>query len=306
MELHHPVNVASVPQRSPFRYPGGKTWLIPYLRLWLLDRSQSTDLFIEPFAGGGVASLTAVAENYASRAIMVELDEDVSAVWRSVLGDDSAWLAKEIRSFKITPNSVRRRLDKPPTTLRERAFHTLLKNRVYHGGILAPGSGVMKMGENGKGIGSRWYPRTLSSRILAVAALKNRLNFIQGDGMDVIARYRSQARAKFFVDPPYTAAGKRAGLRLYKYSHLDHGKLFALMNTVRGDFLMTYDMNDEVMALAHRHGFLFARVAMSNTHNSRMTELLIGRNLDWLSALRPNRLPIITPEHADQVLRASA
>ena len=23
------VNVASVPQRSPFRYPGGKTWFIP-------------------------------------------------------------------------------------------------------------------------------------------------------------------------------------------------------------------------------------------------------------------------------------
>ena len=29
------VNVASVPQRSPFRYPGGNTWLVPYVRLWL-------------------------------------------------------------------------------------------------------------------------------------------------------------------------------------------------------------------------------------------------------------------------------
>jgi len=26
IELTQPVNVASVPQRSPFRYPGGKTW----------------------------------------------------------------------------------------------------------------------------------------------------------------------------------------------------------------------------------------------------------------------------------------
>jgi DNA adenine methylase len=26
------VNVASVPQRSPFRYPGGKTWLVPIVR----------------------------------------------------------------------------------------------------------------------------------------------------------------------------------------------------------------------------------------------------------------------------------
>ena len=29
------VNVAAVPQRSPLRYPGGKTWLIPHVRAWL-------------------------------------------------------------------------------------------------------------------------------------------------------------------------------------------------------------------------------------------------------------------------------
>ncbi|MCC8991732.1 MAG: hypothetical protein LM514_03955, partial [Streptococcus sp.] len=30
-----PVNVASVPQRSPFRYPGGKTWFVPTFRKWI-------------------------------------------------------------------------------------------------------------------------------------------------------------------------------------------------------------------------------------------------------------------------------
>src|SRR5260370_34987117 len=35
VEHHHIVNVASVPQRSPFRYPGGKTWLVPHVRRWL-------------------------------------------------------------------------------------------------------------------------------------------------------------------------------------------------------------------------------------------------------------------------------
>lgn len=28
------INVASVPHRSPFRYPGGKTWLILYMPVW--------------------------------------------------------------------------------------------------------------------------------------------------------------------------------------------------------------------------------------------------------------------------------
>ncbi|MDD4873345.1 MAG: DNA adenine methylase, partial [Kiritimatiellae bacterium] len=30
-----PVNVASIPQRSPFRYPGGKTWFVPTFRSWI-------------------------------------------------------------------------------------------------------------------------------------------------------------------------------------------------------------------------------------------------------------------------------
>src|SRR5215475_1839398 len=52
-----PVNVASVPQRSPFRYPGGKTWLVPYIRSWLASRGGRASLLIEPFAGGGIVGL---------------------------------------------------------------------------------------------------------------------------------------------------------------------------------------------------------------------------------------------------------
>ena len=47
------INVASIPQRSPFRYPGGKTWLVPYIRQWLSSLPARPHEFIEPFAGGG-------------------------------------------------------------------------------------------------------------------------------------------------------------------------------------------------------------------------------------------------------------
>ena len=80
-DLQKIVNVATVPQRSPFRYAGGKTWLIPRIRQWLYHSGGLGKELIEPFAGGGIVSLTAVIENLVDRATMVEKDEGVAAVW---------------------------------------------------------------------------------------------------------------------------------------------------------------------------------------------------------------------------------
>jgi DNA adenine methylase len=95
------VNVASVPQRSPFRYPGGKTWLIPTVRKWLRQNSKAMHL-IEPFAGGGIVSLTAAFENLATHITMVEKDEEIAAVWEVVLSEKNKWLADKILSFNLT------------------------------------------------------------------------------------------------------------------------------------------------------------------------------------------------------------
>src|SRR5260221_14429657 len=92
------VNVASIPQRSPFRYPGGKTWLIPTVRQWLKQNTTAT-LLIEPFAGGGIVSLTAAFEKLADHITMVEMDEQIAAVWEVVLNSKNKWLADKIFSF---------------------------------------------------------------------------------------------------------------------------------------------------------------------------------------------------------------
>src|SRR5579864_7056631 len=93
------VNVASVPQRSPFRYPGGKTWFVPYLRDWLQSKSKLPARFIEPFAGGGIVSLTVAFERLAKHVVFAELDAGVAAVWRVVLNGQAEWLASEILGF---------------------------------------------------------------------------------------------------------------------------------------------------------------------------------------------------------------
>jgi DNA adenine methylase len=81
------TNVASVPQRSPFRYPGGKTWLVPTVRHWLKQEKKSVPELIEPFAGGGIVSLTAAFERLADEILMVEMDDEISAVWEVILSE---------------------------------------------------------------------------------------------------------------------------------------------------------------------------------------------------------------------------
>lgn len=255
---------------------------MPLFRRWMMSLPSQPATFVEPFAGGGIISLTAAFEHLADSVVMVELDEQIAAVWQTILAGDAQWLAKRIMNFDLSPESAKAEFAKSPKSQCERAFQTVLRNRTAHGGILAEGAGVLKNGENGKGILSRWYPQTIAKRITNIELVAKRLEFIHGDAFDVLTRFQKDRDAVFFIDPPYTAGGKRAGSRLYTHSEIDHDKLFSLCEKLHGDFLMTYDNAEEVRGLAERHGFETKPVAMKNTHHAEMDELLIGRNLDWV------------------------
>lgn len=276
------TNVASIPQRSPFRYPGGKTWLIPIVRKWLKHKNQPAEEFIEPFAGGGIAALTVAFENLARHVTMVELDDEVAAVWKTILsGSANKWLADKIITFELTRQNVEKELARHAGTLREKAFKTILKNRVYHGGILAPGSGLIKNGENGKGLASRWYPNTLNRRINAISLVRQKITFIHGNAFETMNKFSQSHDTAFFIDPPYTAGGKKAGTRLYRHFEVDHEKLFRLTANLKGDFLMTYDNAPKIFHLAEKYDFATKPVSMKNTHHAKMEELLISRNFEW-------------------------
>ena len=271
------VNVASVPKRSPFRYPGGKTWLVPTVRKWFA-KSGDNSVLIEPFAGGGIISLTAIAEHYFNRAIMVELDEDMASAWRTMLSDDCDWLMNQISSFQVSADNINRVVELANNGVKERAFATIVRNRTNHGGILARGSGKIKSGENGKGLASRWYPSTLNKRIAQVNKMKDDIIFIQGDAFDVINNYLDDANVFFFIDPPYTVAGRR----LYNHYEIDHHRLFELVKQMKGQYLMTYDNSDEVKKWAIEFGMEFLTIPMQTTHLITKEELLISNDFSWI------------------------
>lgn len=204
----------------------------------------------------------------------------MASVWRAILHGYSEQLASRIASFELSTESVKKVLGSPANSLLDQAFATILKNRVNRGGILASGASLVKNGENGKGLSSRWYPETLKKRILDIARISDRITFIEGDGMEVMRQNANRKDATFFIDPPYTLAARR----LYSRWKLDHEELFRIAEGLAGDFLMTYDNDEAIRSLATTHEFQTREVAMKNTHHTRMTELLIGRDLSWLGA----------------------
>lgn len=273
-----PTNIAQVKHLSPFRYPGGKTWLVPEVRQWIETSKQRPSVFVEPFAGGAMAGLTVAAENLAGRVFLCELDDDVAAVWKTIFcGTDADVfsLSRKIESFDVTLENVRAVLNGQPKSTGDMAFRTIIKNRMQRGGIMATGAGLVKEGEAGRGLRSRWYPETLVKRIETLRGLKDRIDFECGDAFDVVHRFDDDPDAFFFVDPPYTAGGKKAGSRLYTHNEIDHEGLFALMSRVRGSVMMTYDDAPEVRELAMRYGFRIELVPMKNTHHTIIHELLI-------------------------------
>ncbi len=269
------MNVSKVNQLSPFRYPGGKTWLVPDFINWIRSVQFKPDNLIEPFAGGGIISLSVAYYKLAEKCIMIEKDEDVASVWKTILYGDYKWLINQIKCINLTTEKAREIMSTPSNNLHEQAFKTIIKNRGCHGGIMADGSGLVKHGENGKGVLSRWYPDTLVNRIKTIVSLKERLEFYEGDAFEYLSKYSKHEANIFFVDPPYTASRKKAGKRLYRYSEINHEKLAQMLEDIKGKFMLTYDFDENIISLANKYGFNYQKVPMKGTHNSLRYELLI-------------------------------
>jgi len=240
---------------------------------------------IEPFAGGAIVGLTAGFERLAEHVILVENDQDVASVWHTILCGQADWLAQAILKFDLTKENVVAALRREPKSQRERALATILRNRVQRGGIMATGASFMKAGENGRGLQSRWYPETLARRIVEIAQVRDRFSVLQGLGLDIIRRYADVRQASCFVDPPYTIVSRR----LDPHCQVDHRALFGQLSRVEGDVLLTYDHTREIAALASEFDFQTEAIAMKNTHHAKMTELLIGKDLQWLKTASSER-----------------
>jgi len=269
-------NVASVPQYSPLRYPGGKTWLYPFAKNWLSGKKRN--FLVEPFAGGASVGLAAAIEGWVEHVVLADIDDNIFCFWDAVLNGYGEWLAERVINFDFTEKNIDIALQKKENSKQDKAFALLLNNRISHGGIMALGAGRIKNGENGKGLKSRWYPETLHRRILNIVKHRHRISILNDDAFKMIKKYSDDYKAIFFLDPPYTKAGKR----LYKYSNINHENLFLSSQSIHGDFLITYDYSSEIINYVNKYNFFMEKILMQTTHLTKKYELLITKNPNWI------------------------
>jgi len=143
---------------------------------------------------------------------------------------------------------------------------------------LAESGGMLKNGENGGGVGSRWYPQTLGKRIREIVSLRDRIEVSSyTTGLRYMRSRENDDDTIFFIDPPYPEVGKR----LYRHSDVRAEQVFECAASLSGDFLLTYKNTEKIRALARKHDFESRPIRMWSGHNATQTELLIGKSLAW-------------------------
>jgi DNA adenine methylase len=260
---------------SPFRYPGGKSGLRSRIISWIRNLSYRPQQFLEPFAGGSSVGLAIAELDLADHVTLVEIDPDVAAVWKVILSGQADALAAHIRRFKLDQASARKTLNGYDDNRVSQAFRCLLRNRISRGGIMAPGAGWLNYGEGGKGIHSRWYPETLARRIERVHGLRKKFTFIEGDGLEILRQFSAAPRTAAFVDPPYVANGRGAGLRLYSHYRVDCKDLFQEVRTFSGPMIITYHRSEIVQREAKAAGIEWHTVNMHTAHTVSKRQLIL-------------------------------
>ena len=247
-------------------YPGKKEWLVPRAQDFVLH-TRRPELFVEPCVGSGVISLSLLNMNLVDTVVLSDDDERICRFWERAIHDPS--LAEEVLAFQCTRDNVEALCENPEANI---ALWVIVKTHTSFGGHLDKG-GL----RSDSHIAERWYPEALSQRLAMVRALASRIIIHHMEAVECLRKY-SHANYSAYIDAPYPGLGKD----LYRKADMNHAELFGTLATWPGHWFATYNNDALVGALCQQHGFRYERLLMRNAHHLQKTELVIGRDIDWL------------------------
>ena len=270
------------PSVTPLRYPGGKTWLLDYVKAFARFHKLSSTTIVEPYGGSASISVGLIRSQLVTDATVCERDPLIVAFWNVAIHRNEE-LIEYLSSLEINMETwygLRRYLDLEKTNLQnelEAAGAFLFFNRTNYSGIIKGGPLGGKKQLSKYKLNCRFNKGRIADKIRSLKALEDKLKIIQIDGLEYMKNHALQSpdNVFFYVDPPYYGAGK--DLYRFYFTDFDHQQLSAFLTGTEIPWLLSYDDAEFIRNLYQKKSNLPVYTDYQSGHLRRgVKELLIS------------------------------
>ncbi len=263
---------------SPFRYPGGKTKLVPFIASLLHENNLVGCEYVEPFAGGAGVALSLLFDDHASRITINDLDRSIYAFWHSTVHENER-LCQKINETKITMETWYGQKEiqnnKEHANLFDLGFSTFYLNRTNVSGVI---KGGVIGGKNQSGrykMDARFNKRSLIRRIEKIHRYKDRITVENKDVLDLLSGCKN---VFVYLDPPYVEKAKALYMNVYTSDGHKNIAQFLLSNKNEFPWLLSYDDNELIRDLYRTCNVKLSWKLRYGSSGNRVRELLFVSN----------------------------
>lgn len=258
IEMFHGDNIIDMeayPRRyvgdaaSPFRYPGGKGFLSPFLEEQIEVRFGSSQVaFAEPYCGGAGSALNLLFDGAVERLYLNDADHRIYSAWRAILLETDRFIERlvtispNLQSWEECLHKLHEKTERAYDF--EVGFAAFFVNRTSRSGVVLGSGPIGGYSQDGKWkIDARLNRDALAKKISRIGQMRENIFLTNMDGLEFckkLAHKQTLHETLLFVDPPYVQAGGRLyfdGMTLAKHDALAEW----LLDGTAPHWILTYD-----------------------------------------------------------------
>ena len=232
--------------RTPLRYPGGKSIMTPFFIDLIRVNGLQGVSYAEPYAGGAGTAINLLLDGQVRRIYINDANIAIFSFWKYAINESERFIDKiektciDLQNWQYYHNFIKN-TQQPSFEL---GFAAFFLSRTNRSGILTAGPIGGKSQEKQEKatykIDCRFNKQDLISRIHRISMYKENIVVSNDDAIDFLKSLPADNNNLVYLDPPYFKQGK--SLYLNYYSADDHRVLSDyLYNTVNFRWVLSYD-----------------------------------------------------------------
>jgi DNA adenine methylase len=251
--------------KSPLRYPGGKTRAISFLQDVLQTEYPTRKILLSPFLGGGSFELAMASEGYTVHAN--DLFAPLALFWNEVKNHPQE-LATHVQNqmpvSKEKFQEFRSKILTDTTPLQIASMYFIINRCSFSGSTFCGGYSAQAASE-------RLTPSSLET--LKQVNL-TRVTISNLDVLEFLKKYPQTAQTVLYADPPYFISSYIYGRDGDLHESFDH-KAFAEAIQKRSDWMISYNDCEYIRSLYKGCRFLTPSWAYGMNKSKTSSEILI-------------------------------